>query len=190
MSEKMILGEIFMPFLKTITALCLLSITFSSYADELSKKACTHFLPAFGDNNIDIINNGLRKDVKSDDAFGKKFFEVLKVVSDDVSIKAQERCDKGIYPIMDLDNCAKKCNAETTRIFSGSNRNYTLEQCYRSCTGAYVAQGAITRTIRKLEVDNTQCGSTMNIFDSKKSKQIEGILHNTDSSDSKPVLPK
>lgn len=185
-----------MPFLKTITAFLLVSITFTSSADEISRKACAQFLPALGDNNIDLILNGFKRDYADSEKGAKRFFEILKVVNEDVSEKTQARCDKGIYPIMDLAGCYEKCKAEVTRVITGTyawnyqDRTANINYCYNACTGAYVAQKAITKTLTKVETSTTSCGAAVNVFDSTKSKQVEGILQNTDSVDPKSVMPK
>jgi hypothetical protein len=185
-----------MSFLKIVTVLSLAVISYSAGADDVSKKACAQFLPALGDNNIDLIINGFKRDYADSEKGGKRFFGILKTVNDDVSQKTQERCDKGIFPIMDLTGCYEKCKTEVTKVITGTfawnyeDRTANINFCYSACTGAYVSQNAITKTLRKVEADGTQCGGGVSVFDSRKSKVVEGLLQNTGASDPKSVQPK
>lgn len=182
-----------MSALKLISAFVLVSILSAVKADEVSKRICAGFLPAFGDQNIDLINNGFKRDHPENEKSGKLFFSILKAVSDDVSAKAQERCDKSIYPVMDLKGCYDKCKEEAAKAITGSfawnvqDRNYFTNQCYTACTGAYVAQNAITKTMRAAASDKVQCAETMSVFDSRKEKQIERVLHNVPGEDKAAV---
>lgn len=179
-----------MTLIKIIFTLCLLGLTATSlFADEVSKKACQQFLPVFGDQNIDIINNGFKRDYPVTEKGGKRFFEILKVVENAVSSNTQARCNSGAYPVMDLGNCYATCKAEVTKEITGTfawnvqNRSDNINSCYSACTGAYVAQNAITKTLRKAEAEAAQCNPSVNVLDSSKSKQIEGIMNNTGSTD-------
>lgn len=161
--------------------------SFSVHADEVSKKACENFLPAFGDQNIGLILNGFKREFKDDDKGKQRFDEILKATEDLINDDAQKRCDAGLYPIMNLDVCYMKCKGEAEKRITGtyawnvSARYFNMNLCYQACTGAYVAQGAITRTLRKTASDSSQCGNTStNIVDTRKAKQIENILMNID----------
>lgn len=177
-----------MSFFKTVTALALVGVSLTSYADEVSKKACVQFLPALGDNNIDLINNGIKRDYADTDKAGKKLAGILKNVDDEVSKNTQERCDKGVYPIMDLSGCYTNCKSEAEKQIKGTfawnyqERTAAINVCYTACTGAYVAQNAITKTLRKVAIEDTQCGAAPQVFDSRKSKQLEGIMQNNSAS--------
>ncbi len=179
-----------MSLLKTITALCLVGVASFSYADEVSKKACAQFLPAFGDNNIDLINNGAKRDYPLTEERGQKLAGILKTVNDQVDLDTQARCDKGAYPIMDLNGCYDKCKGEVEKKITGSfawnyqDRTTYKNLCYNACTGAYVAQNAITKTLRKSEAEGANCAATAPaVFDSRKSKMIDGVMQNNSASD-------
>lgn len=167
----------------------------NAFADEISKKVCESFLPAFGDNNIDLINNGFKRDTSTDEKLAKSFNDYMKIVGDGVSKSAQERCDKGVFPVMDLGGCYDKCKGEVTKAFPGQfawnhqSRVAATNKCYSACTGAYVAQNAITKTIRKSEAAMANCGNTA-VFDSKKVKSIENALEKTPSTDESSAVTK
>lgn len=174
-----------MNYIKASAILFTLSF-FSAHADEVSKKACENFLPAFGEHNINLILNGFKREFKDDEKGQKRFDEILKATEDLVADDAQKRCDAGLYPIMNLDVCYMKCKSEAEKRITGtyawnvSARYFNMNLCYQACTGAYVAQNAITRTLRKTQNDSTNCSTSVNVIDSRKSKQIENILLNID----------
>ena len=184
--------------MKILKTLILSSAIFMSmvHADEISKKVCESFLPAFGDNNIDLINNGFKRDLQGgEEKHAKMFNDYMKVVNDSVSRSAQERCDKGVFPVMDLGGCYEKCKAEAAKASPGQfawnvqSRGVLTNKCYSACTGAYVAQNAITKSIRKSEAAMANCGNTA-IFDSKKVKTIEQALEKTPSTDESSAATK
>ncbi len=183
-----------MKLINTLGLLALVSFT-SAHADEVSKKVCESFLPAFSDSNIDLINNGFKKEFQGNEKGAKLFNSYMKNVEDSVSKVAQERCDKGIFPAMDLNGCYDKCKGEVAKAIPGTfawnyqDRVAGTNKCYQACTGAYVAQNAITKTIRKEMSNAVTCSSTA-VFDSSKAKNIEKALERTPSTEESSAIAK
>lgn len=168
-------------------SLLALTLAASANADEVSKKACETFLPALGEQNVGFVLNGVRRDLKEYEKSSKRFFEILKVVDDTVNDDTKKRCDAGMYPIMNPEVCYNKCKEEVEKRITGSfawnyqDRWANIGRCNDVCTNAYVVQNGITRALRKVASEKTDCGPSTEVVDSRKSKQIENILLNIDA---------
>jgi hypothetical protein len=172
-------------FVKSLSVLLVVATISISHGDEISKKTCEQFLPAFSDTNIGLILNRIKVDLPESEKSGKQFAKILKIVNDIVSKSTQERCDKGTFPVMDLTGCYDKCKSEVSKEVTGTfawnyqTRTFYTNECYSACTGAYVAQNAITRTLRKADTVDANCKNPA-IVDSRKLKQMENVLEQTD----------
>lgn len=165
-------------------------------ADEISKKICQHFLPAFSDSNILIYNNTVKKEFieYSNPKFEAIYKTYMGAVEADVGARSQENCNNSKYPVMDLKACYEKCTSEGYKtlpdglfgwnVTETSYRRNFVGKCQTACAGAYSAQNTIGVVLRKVETAATECSnSSVRVMDNKLLKPMNDIMQG-----SSPIL--
>jgi hypothetical protein len=187
-----------------LSASLLLIFSSSIKADEISKKVCQHFLPAFSDSNILIYNNSVKKEFAdySNPKFEAIFKTYMASVEADVGTKAQENCNNSKYPVMDLKACYDKCTSEGYKMLPDRMLGWNVEEasyrrnfvgkCLTACAGAFRAQNTISVVLRKVETTAPTCSnSSVQVMDNKLLKPMNDIMQGSSPIlDSGKVAPK